>query len=52
MIISTISQEKIIDKWNTKDKTTRDLICFMEGMEAVFALIEKKTKDSKDFYKK
>ena len=51
MIITKEAQERIIDKWNSQaDRSTRDLLCFVEGMESVFALIEKNRKDLIDFY--
>ena len=50
MIITTEAQERIIDKWNTDDKSTREFIAFMEGMEALFAFMEKKRKDEADYY--
>ena len=50
MIITTEAQERIIDKWNTDDKSTREFIAFMEGMEALFAFMEKYKKDKDDFY--
>ena len=52
MIITKEAQMKIIYKWNTDEKTTRDLLCFFEGMESVFDLIEKNKKDLIDFYEK
>ena len=48
MIITTEAQGRIIDNWNTEDKSTSEFIAFLQGMEAVFAFMEKKTED--DFY--
>ena len=42
MNITTKEQIRIIDKWNTEKKSTRDLLCFYEGMEAVCKLIAEK----------
>ena len=50
MIITKEAQERIIDKWNTENKSLSELISFMEGMEAVFAFMEKYKKDKDDFY--
>ena len=50
MIITTEAQERIIDKWNTEDKSTSEFIAFSQGMYAVFAFMEKKRKDEADFY--
>ena len=50
MIITKEAQERIIDKWNTENKSLSELISFMEGMEAVFVFMEKKRKDEADFY--
>jgi len=50
MIITTEAQQRIIENWNTEDKSTRDLLCFFEGMEAVFVFMEKYKKDEADFY--
>mgnify|MGYP003680556285 CR=1 FL=1 len=50
MIITKEAQERIIDKWKTDDKSTREFIAFMEGMKALFAFMEKKRKDEADFY--
>ena len=47
MIITTEEQIRIIDKWNTKEKSTRDLLCFYEGMEALCKLIAEKDKAEK-----
>ena len=52
MIITTEAQERIIDNWNTDDKSTREFIAFMEGMEAVFATIEKNRIDEAERYQK
>ena len=48
MIITTEEQEKIIEKWNTKEKSTRDFICFLDGMKALSKLLE----DKEDLEKK
>ena len=45
MVVTNSAQERVIDKWNTKDKDTKQLIAFMEGMEAAFELINKIKKD-------
>jgi hypothetical protein len=47
MFITTEEQIRIIDKWNTEEKSTRDLLCFYEGMEAVWKLIAEKDKAEK-----
>ena len=47
MIITREEQIGIIDKWNTEEKSTRDLLCFYEGMEAVWKLIAEKDKAEK-----
>ena len=41
MIITKEAQERIIDKWNTENKSLSELISFMEGMEAMIKLINK-----------
>ena len=41
MIVSIQAQERVIEKYNTKDVTTKQYIAFVEGMEAAFELIEK-----------
>lgn len=48
MIITREAQARIIEKWDTVGKSTIEFIAFVEGMEAVFAFMEKKTED--DFY--
>ena len=50
MIITKEAQERVIDKWNTEEKSTRDLLCFLEGMEAQIALLIKIEKDKNEFY--
>ena len=44
MIITEEEQIRIIEKWNTKEKSARDLLCFFEGMIAVWKLLEDKDK--------
>ena len=48
MIITKEEQIKIINKWHTKEKSTRDLLCFLEGMEAFRQLLEDKVKAEKE----
>ena len=48
MIITKEEQIKIINKWHTKEKSTRDLLCFLEGMEAFRKLLEDKDKAEKE----
>ena len=48
MIITKEEQIKIINKWHTKEKSTRDLLCFLEGMEAFRQLLEDKVKVEKE----
>lgn len=50
MIITREAQARIIEKWDTVGKSTIEFIAFVEGMEAVFAFMEKKRKDEADFY--
>ena len=45
MIITKEQQQRVIDNWNTEEKSTRDLLCFLEGMEAMIALWIKIEKD-------
>jgi len=55
MIITTEEQIKIFDKWNTKEKSARDLLCFFEGMKAFMQLLEDKNKaetEQKEHYEK
>ena len=47
MIITREEQIRIIDKWNTEEKSTRDLLCFYEGMEALWKLIAEKDRAEK-----
>ena len=48
MIITEEEQIRIIEKWNTKEKSTRDLLCFFEGMIAVWKLLAEKNKAEKE----
>ena len=48
MIITEEEQIRIIEKWNTKEKSARDLLCFFEGMEAFRQLLEDKVKAEKE----
>ena len=48
MIITNEEQIRIIEKWNTKEKSTRDLLCFFEGMIAVWKLLAEKNKAEKE----
>jgi len=50
MIITTEAQQRIIENWNTEDKSSKEYIAFIEGMEAVFVFMEKYKKDEADFY--
>jgi hypothetical protein len=50
MVITKEEQVGIIDKWDKQDKSSKEFIAVMEGMEAVFAFMEKKRKDEADFY--
>ncbi len=50
MIITKEQQQRVIDNWNTEEKSTRDLLCFLEGMEAMIALWIKIEKDKNEFY--
>ena len=55
MIITEEEQKRIIEKWNTKGKSTRDFLCYLEGMKAVWQLLEKKNKaetEQKEHYEK
>jgi len=36
-----------MEKWNTKEKSARDLLCFFEGMQAVWKLLAEKNKAAK-----
>ena len=44
MIITEEEQIRIMEKWNTKEKSARDLLCFFEGMGAFRKLLEDKYK--------
>ena len=48
MIITEEEQIRIMDKWNTKEKSARDLLCFFEGMAAFRQLLEDKGKAEKE----
>ena len=48
MIITKEEQIKIIDKWHTKEKSARDLLCFFEGMQAFRKLLAEKDKAEKE----
>jgi len=48
MIITEEEQIRIIVEWNTKEKSTRDLLCFLDGMRALSKLIEDKVKAEKE----
>lgn len=48
MIITEEEQIRIMEKWNTKEKSARDLLCFFEGMEAFRKLLEDKDKAEKE----
>ena len=50
MIITREAQHRIIEKWDSADKSTSEFIAFVEGMEALFAFMEKKRKDEADYY--
>ena len=50
MIITKEEQVRIINKWDKQDKSSKEFIAFVEGMEALFAFMEKKRKDEADFY--
>ena len=50
MIITREAQHRIIEKWDTVGKSSKEYIAFIEGMEAVFAFMEKYKKDKDDFY--
>jgi hypothetical protein len=41
MIITKEAQERIVEKWDKQDKSSKEYIAFREGMEAVFAFIKK-----------
>ena len=47
MIITEKEQIRIMDKWNTKEKSARDLLCFFEGMEAMWTLVTDTDKAAK-----
>mgnify|MGYP003679521196 CR=1 FL=1 len=49
MIITTEEQVRIINKWDKQDKSSKEFIAFVEGMEALFAFMEKKRKDEANF---
>ena len=51
MIITKEQQQRVIDNWDTEEKSTRDLLCFLEGMEAMIALLIKTAEDKNEFYK-
>ena len=46
MIVTREAQQRVVDKYDTKDKTTKQLIAFTQGLEAAFELIDKITKDN------
>ena len=46
MIISEEAQERTIDNWNNQDKTTKEYLAFIDGMEAAFDLVDKIMKNS------
>jgi len=48
MIITEEEQIRIMEKWNTKEKSARDLLCFFEGMGAFRKLLENKYKAEKE----
>ena len=50
MVFTREAQHRIIEKWDTVDKSSKEYIAFIEGMEAVFSFMEKKRKDEDDFY--
>ena len=47
MVISEESQERILNNWNTQDKTTKEYLAFIDGMEAAFDLVDKIMKTQK-----
>tara|TARA_R100001369_G_scaffold90397_1_gene129343 strand:- start:24 stop:191 length:168 start_codon:yes stop_codon:yes gene_type:complete len=50
MVFTRKAQHRIIEKWDTLDKSSKEYIAFIEGMEAVFVFMEKYKKDEADFY--
>ena len=50
MIITGEAQERIVVKWDKQGKSSKEYIAFREGMEAVFAFMEKYQKDEADYY--
>ena len=45
MIVTIEAQQRILEKWNNRDRTTKEYIAFIEGMQAALDLMDKITKD-------